>query len=342
MASPPVPLPPHSKIALLICDPTEKEFIESYGNITNLFTGLYTKLLIRLTGGVPIPDLKSVRDHGILPEVMKSFRVDPYHALDGHLPTDVDAYDSVIVSGSAHGVNDGDTWILKLAGFLHDTATRHPKVKLIGICFGHQIISHAVFGLPVKPNPQGWEIGPYDVHLTDTGKVLFPGKDPLIIEMFHHDAVFTSNQVAAMAAMCKATPYEAPGKVVNGKKQGEVKIWGHSEKTQNQGIVSVTRDIHDRLNVDDIHIFTCQGHPELTQGMTTTLVDLFEHEIDKETVLEARARIAAFKGVLDWYQISLLMWALSTKHTYVFSTASSFNTSDAGAKSKENVFVLVA
>ena len=89
-----IPLPPHSKIALLICDPTKAEFIDSYGNITNLFTGLYTKLLIRFT--------ENTEASSLLPDVMKSFRVYPFYALDGQLPalSEVDQYDSIIVSGS--------------------------------------------------------------------------------------------------------------------------------------------------------------------------------------------------------------------------------------------------
>ena len=49
-----------------------------------------------------------------------------------------------------------------------------------GICFGHQIISRAVFDLPVKANPEGWEIGPYKIDLNETGKVLFLGKESLV------------------------------------------------------------------------------------------------------------------------------------------------------------------
>ncbi|KAH7922390.1 class I glutamine amidotransferase-like protein [Leucogyrophana mollusca] len=301
-------LPPHSKVALLICDPTKEEFIDSYGTITSLFTNLYTRFLISITN--PTADASTLIK-AFLPEVIQSFRVDAFSAIERQYPTDVDQYDSIIVSGSAHSVNDHDGWITQLAEFLNTTATEHPKVKLIGICFGHQIISHAVFGNPVRGNHKGWEIGPYKVTLNDTGKKLFTDVESLNIEMFHHDAVFTKDQHAAFRKLYEAKPYHKH------RPENTFHIWGSSEKTANQGIVALNKDAEESgmFDTDDIHIFTCQGHPELTQGMTSYLVDLFENEIGKDSVKEARTLIADFKGTLDWYKLTMFMWALSTRHT---------------------------
>ena len=136
-------LPIHSKICFLLCDPTKAEFIDSYGDFTNLFTALYTKLLLRLAGE---------RLTSFLPDVMKSFRLQPFKVFEGIFPdlATIDQYDSVIVSGSStffllsliridahlsmidYGVNDGDEWIKDLGKLLHTIATQHPKIKLIG------------------------------------------------------------------------------------------------------------------------------------------------------------------------------------------------------------------
>ncbi|KAH7905958.1 class I glutamine amidotransferase-like protein [Hygrophoropsis aurantiaca] len=293
---------PQAKIALLVCDPTSDAFVEAHGDIPALFTGLYTTLFTRLTQGQHTDDLKITRQGSFVTETMASFQGDTFRSfsvINGELPDDVDEYTAVIVSGSAVGVNDADkyTWIPKLADFLHDTATNHPKVKIIGICFGHQIICNSILKDSVQANPKGWEIGPCEVDLTETGKVLFPGKDSLAPE---------------------APPSPPPETVIR-----TTKTWGETEKTDNEGIVSWTGSTLN--SVDDIHIFTSQGHPELTQEMTTTLVDLFEAEIDAKAVEEARKCVADFKGDLDRDYIALLMWALSTGHSYVFSNASSFN-----------------
>ncbi|KAH7903347.1 class I glutamine amidotransferase-like protein [Hygrophoropsis aurantiaca] len=315
-------LPPRAKIALLICDPTKAEFITAYGNITTLFTALYTNLLARPTTGLVelTSDSKSTHIESILPGVQMPFDIEEFSAIDGHLPADIDAYTSVIVSGSACGVNDKEPWIQKLKKFLRDTATLHPKVKLMGICFGHQIISRAVFDLPVKANPEGWEIGPYKIDLNETGKVLFLGKESLMIEMFHHDA---AERDAMSDASRTSKPDTKPA--VTPLKASRSIIWGSTEKTKNQGIVCLTGDTLN--SVDDIHIFTSQGHPEVTKEMAATLVDLFEQDIDKNAVKEARKLIAAFEGDLDQDYIALLMWALSTGQSYVFPTASSLKTS---------------
>jgi hypothetical protein len=53
-------------------------------------------------------------------------------------------------------------------------ATGYPQVRLIGICFGHQIIASALGGECV-PNDGTWEIGVTDVILSPTGKGIFGG-----------------------------------------------------------------------------------------------------------------------------------------------------------------------
>lgn len=295
-------LPIHSKICFLLCDKTDPKFVDCYGDFTNLFTVLYTKLLLRFSGE---------RWTSFLPDVMKSFRLQPFKVYEKKFPdlATIDQYDSIIVSGSNSGVNDGDEWIKELGGLLHTIATQHPKIKLIGICFGHQIICHSVFGSQVVKNPK-WEIGPYQVELNELGKKVFRNKEHLNIEMFHHDAVFTKSQLAYFDSIIKAAPYDTT------VPWNEYKIWGSTPRTPNQGTISLSKDApRDRLNVDDIHIFTSQGHPEMTSGMISLLVDIFESTLGSEAVDEGRKRIAEFKGTLDWFSLSLLMWALSTRHS---------------------------
>lgn len=53
-----------------------------------------------------------------------------------------------------------------------------PLVKIIGICFGHQIVARAIGGECV-PNDGKWEIGVTEVDLTDLGNQIF-GTDTLV------------------------------------------------------------------------------------------------------------------------------------------------------------------
>lgn len=62
--------------------------------------------------------------------------------------------------------------------YVLDVATGHPQVRLIGICFGHQIIASALGGECV-PNDGTWEIGVTEVLLSPAGKEIF-GRDKIV------------------------------------------------------------------------------------------------------------------------------------------------------------------
>ena len=78
-----------------------------------------------------------------------------YRAFAGELPGTGDC-EAMVVSGSACGVHDGLGWIGDLAVLLRRAA--EARVKLVGICFGHQIMAQA-FGGAVARSPRGWGVG---------------------------------------------------------------------------------------------------------------------------------------------------------------------------------------
>lgn len=84
------------------------------------------------------------------------FKFNVYNAVSGNLPVDIDECNGYIVTGSYASVNDDDNWIKKLADFIRSCNTQ--QKKLVGICFGHQLISKALGGV-VKKNDLGWNIG---------------------------------------------------------------------------------------------------------------------------------------------------------------------------------------
>lgn len=62
-------------------------------------------------------------------------------------------------------------WINKLVDFTAKVLA-HDRVRVIGVCFGHQIIGRAL-GIKVGPNEAGWETSVSEVNLTEKGKELF-------------------------------------------------------------------------------------------------------------------------------------------------------------------------
>ena len=83
----------------------------------------------------------------------------------------------VIVTGSGAMVTDRHAWSERSAAWLREAA--HEGVPLFGICYGHQLIAHALGG-EVGYNPAGREMGTIDLELHPHAKEdpLFGGLPP--------------------------------------------------------------------------------------------------------------------------------------------------------------------
>ena len=84
----------------------------------------------------------------------------------------------LILNGDpGHNSFDNDSWILKLVEYTKDLLAQD-RIRLIGVCFGHQIIGRAI-GVKVGRSDKGWEIAVCQMNLTTKGKEVF-GKDVLV------------------------------------------------------------------------------------------------------------------------------------------------------------------
>ncbi|KAK2462773.1 hypothetical protein APHAL10511_005164 [Amanita phalloides] len=178
------------------------------------------------------------------------FILDSFNAFESKLPAEdqLDQYKAIVLSGSAASAYEDVDWINNLVAFVARVAQTRPSIKLIGICFGHQIIARALGGQVVR-NHGRWEIGPTPISLTDLGKAIF-GVDSFHIQQMHQDHV---PSVPESFYLLGSTPVSV-----------------------NQGMVRF-RDgkaapSPDDVNADDIHILALQGHPEFTEPLVTDLV----------------------------------------------------------------------
>ena len=103
----------------------------------------------------------------------------------GRIPA-TDACDAFLTTGSAASVYDDEPWIHRLSGFvrqLHDQ-----KRILVGICFGHQLIAHALGG-SVKPSPRGWGIGSKEACVVEERDWMVPGTSSIRLLLSHQDQI---------------------------------------------------------------------------------------------------------------------------------------------------------
>ncbi|KAI8048323.1 class I glutamine amidotransferase-like protein [Gilbertella persicaria] len=99
-------------------------------------------------------------------------------------------YNALILTGSKHNAHDNDPWIVQLVEFVRKVQADYvDKVKLVGFCFGHQIMIRAAGGKTGR-NPAGWEVGWVKIQLSKEGQEFFKtSKDSIRINQFHQDHV---------------------------------------------------------------------------------------------------------------------------------------------------------
>ncbi|KAL2458220.1 Class I glutamine amidotransferase-like superfamily protein [Abeliophyllum distichum] len=91
---------------------------------------------------------------------------DLFRVVDGQFPDrdDLQNYEGFVISGSPHDAYGDEYWILELC-FLLQTLFAMQK-KVLGICFGHQVLCRALGGKVGKAY-SGWDIGIRKVRFTE-------------------------------------------------------------------------------------------------------------------------------------------------------------------------------
>ena len=170
-------------------------------------------------------------------------------------PTDSDiaAVDGFIITGSKSSVYDDKQWIRDLEVLIQKLHAR--RKKMVGICFGHQIIAKALGGLVLKSD-KGWGIG---IHTYELDKVPFEkaqsGQLKLVVS--HQDQV-----------------HELPPGARN--------------------VVSNAHCEYAGFLIGG-HIFTLQGHPEFINEYSDAIMSFRHDRIGPGRVAEGRASLQQHK-----------------------------------------------
>ena len=116
---------------------------------------------------------------------------------------------ALAITGSGAMVTDGEPWVEACAQWLRQLIARDTPV--LGICFGHQLLAHALGGT-VGDNPAGVEVGTVALTLNHSGLA-----DPLLgalpthcaAQASHRQSVLTLPPEARLLAASAMDPHHA-------------------------------------------------------------------------------------------------------------------------------------
>jgi GMP synthase-like glutamine amidotransferase len=162
------------------------------------------KIAVLETGVPPDPLLD---EFGSYPDMFAEllgpgFELETIDVQAGHLP-DAGAHQAYLVTGSPAGVYDPLPWIAPLMEFIQDAR----DAKMIGVCFGHQVMAQALGGEVIK-SPKGWAAGlqRYDVIRPQPWT---NGEHRIAIPASHQDQVVVQPPNTEVVAASDFTPFAA-------------------------------------------------------------------------------------------------------------------------------------
>lgn len=139
-------------------------------------------------------------------------------------PSSLTECDAWLITGSPQSAYDQDPWIQNLIETLNELHSL--KKKIIGICFGHQLLAQA-FGGKVEKAKVGWGLGVQKIQIIKKKPWMSPHAEELSLLFSHQDQVTRLPPGAEQLATSDYCP-------------------------------------HQMFQLDD-HILSLQGHPEFTK-----------------------------------------------------------------------------
>jgi GMP synthase-like glutamine amidotransferase len=125
-----------------------------------------------------------------------------YDVRNGEYPAWPTNHAAYLITGSPAGVYDPLPWIEPLIGFLRQAKG---QAKLVGVCFGHQVMAEA-FGGHVEKSVRGWGVGLQDYNIV----VRAPWMDDvasIAVPVSHQDQIVLQPPHSHILASSDFSPY---------------------------------------------------------------------------------------------------------------------------------------
>jgi GMP synthase-like glutamine amidotransferase len=131
------------------------------------------------------------------------FQVESFDVQAGDLPADPAAHGAYLITGSPAGVYDPLPWIPPLMDFIRTAESS----RMVGICFGHQVIAEALGGHVAK-SEKGWGAGLHQYSIVRAEPWL-DGETEVAVPASHQDQVLAQPPNTQVVASSAFTPFAA-------------------------------------------------------------------------------------------------------------------------------------
>ena len=130
------------------------------------------------------------------------------------LPSNIHDFDAYIITGGKDSVFDGYHWIAECSDFLLEANSLNKK--LIGICFGHQLLAQT-FGGRVIRSKKGWGLGATEFDIYKQKTWMLPKRLNFTLLVSHQDQVVSLPKGAQLLAgntFCPNACFQLDGNIL--------------------------------------------------------------------------------------------------------------------------------
>jgi GMP synthase-like glutamine amidotransferase len=178
-------------------------------------------------------------------------------------------FDGYAITGSTYDAYDNQDWILNLIDVIKNI-THVKKKKLLGICFGHQIIGRALGG-EVSLCEKGWGVGPRSIDLNDDGKTVFRSLQQHYQSIVHH----AGDEVRCLSIESELIlHYSHQDQVTTPPPDGVLRCVGGNDHCP--FAASFLGPSPDGGDIGGVQVLTFQGHPEFPSLLMREIIAMLK------------------------------------------------------------------